>query len=91
MDISSKRASDSYVHRSKQIANQETYLKECTDKRLLPQISFEWKLFDLAKAHYSNIVQERLTQKNFPFVSYVDNPLNVPQARPIEIAWTVLE
>ena len=43
---------------------------------------------DLAKAHYSNIVQQCLTEKNLPFVSRVDNPSNVPQARPIE---TVLE
>ena len=37
MDMSSKAASD---HKSKQAVNQETYLKECIDKRLLPQISF---------------------------------------------------
>ena len=46
---------------------------------------------DLAKAHYSNIVQQCLTEKNLPFVSRVDNPPNVPQARPIETVWTVLE
>ena len=46
---------------------------------------------DLAKAHYSNIVQQCLTEKNIPFVSRVDNPPNVPQARPIETVWTVLE
>ena len=45
MDMSSKGASD---HKSKQAVNQETYLKECIDKRLLFQISFEWKLFLLA-------------------------------------------
>ena len=41
MGISSKGTSDNYVHKSKQAVNQETYLKECIDKRLLPQISFE--------------------------------------------------
>ena len=55
MTISSKDASVIYVHKSKQAVNQETYLKECIDRRLLLQISFEWKLFVLAKAHYSNI------------------------------------
>ena len=45
----------------------------------------------MAKAHCSNIVQERLTQKNLPFVSRVDNPPNVPQARRIETVWPVLE
>ena len=45
MGMSSKGASD---HKSRQAVNQETYLKECINKRLLPQISFEWKLFLLA-------------------------------------------
>ena len=67
--MSSKDTSDIYVHKSKQAVNQETCLKHCIDKRLL---SFMAKyhsngkyLFwpDLHKAHYSNIVQERLTEK----------------------------
>ena len=37
----SKGASNIYVHKSKQAVNQETYLKEYIDKRLLPQISFK--------------------------------------------------
>ena len=86
--MSSKGTSDIYVHKSIQAVNQQTYLKECINKRLLFQISFEWKLFVLTKAHYSNIAQQCLTEKNIPFVSRVDNPPNVPQARPIE---TVLE
>ena len=45
----------------------------------------------MTKAHYSNIVQQCLTEKNISFVSRVDNPPNVPQARPIETVWTVLE
>ena len=32
-----------------------------------------------------------MTEKNIPFVFRVDNPPNVPQARPIETVWTVLE
>ena len=47
MVMSSKGVSDIYVHKSKQAVNQETYVKECIDKRLLPQISFEWKFFVL--------------------------------------------
>ena len=46
---------------------------------------------DLTKAHYSSIVQEGLTEKNKPFFSRVDDPPNVPQARPIETVWTVLD
>ena len=45
----------------------------------------------MAKAHYSNIVQQCLTEKNIPFVSRVDNLPNVPQPRPVETVWTVLE
>ena len=69
MGMSSKGACDIYVHKSKQAVNQETYLKEYIDKRLLPFIvkyhsnenSLIWP--DLAKAHYSNIVQQCLTRK----------------------------
>ena len=46
--------------------------------------------FDLTKAHYSNIVQECSTE-NIPSISRIDNPPNVPQARSIEIVWTVVE
>ena len=46
---------------------------------------------DLAKAYYSSVVQERLNEKSVPFVSRIDNPPNVPQARPIETVWTILE
>ena len=48
MGMSSKGTSNIYVHNSKQAVNQEIYLKRCIDKRLLPQISFEWKLFNWA-------------------------------------------
>ena len=37
-----KGTSNIYVHKSIQAVNQETYLKECINKRLLSQISFEW-------------------------------------------------
>ena len=46
---------------------------------------------DLTKAHYSNIVQERLTPWSLPFVSRVDNPPNIPQARLIDTVWTVVK
>ncbi|CAF2038450.1 unnamed protein product [Rotaria magnacalcarata] len=46
---------------------------------------------DLASAHYSNLVKERLHEKNVPFVARQDNPPNVPQARLIEIVWALIE
>ena len=78
MAMSSKGASD---HKSKQAVHQETYLKECIDNRLLSQISFEWKLFVLANAYCSNIVQERLAQQTLPFVSRVDSLRKLVQLR----------
>ncbi|CAF2200473.1 unnamed protein product [Rotaria magnacalcarata] len=46
---------------------------------------------DLASAHYSKSLQERSNEKSVPFVIREDNPPNVPQARPIETVWTLLE
>ncbi len=45
---------------------------------------------DLAKAHYWNIVQNKLQQERINFVSREDNPPNVPQARRIETLWAHL-
>ncbi|CAF4705248.1 unnamed protein product, partial [Rotaria socialis] len=95
--MSSKGVSDVYIHTSKQTVLQTTYLKECIDKRLLPFIEkyhhngnyLFWP--DLASAHYSNLVKERLYEKNVPFIARQDNPPNVIQARPIETIWALLE
>ncbi|CAF3388174.1 unnamed protein product [Rotaria socialis] len=97
MAMSSKWVSDVYIHRSKQAVLQTTYLNECVNKRLLPFIEkyhhngnyLFWP--DLASAHYSNLVKERLQEKNAPFVARQDNPPKVPQARPIETVWALLE
>ncbi|CAF2036103.1 unnamed protein product [Rotaria magnacalcarata] len=97
MAISSKGVSDVYVHKSKQAIRQDTYLNQCINKRLLPFIEKYHQdnnyLFwpDLASAHYSKSVQERLNEKNVLFVIREDNPPNVPQARPIETVGTLLE
>ena len=32
-----------------------------------------------------------MNEKNILYVSRIDNPLNVPQARTIEIIWTIVE
>ena len=95
--MSSKDVSNVYVHRSKQTIRQDTYLNQCINKRLLPFIDkchqngnyLFWP--DLASAHYSKLVQERLNEKNVPFVIRKDNSPNVSQARPIETVWTLLE
>ena len=97
MAISAKGVSNAYVHRGKQAVDQKIYPKECINRRLLPFVDkyhsngniLFWP--DLARSHYSKIVQQRLNENNIPYVSLVDNPPNVPQARPIEVIWTILE
>ncbi|CAM4848641.1 unnamed protein product [Rotaria magnacalcarata] len=93
----SKEVYDVYIHRGKQAVLQTTYLKECINKGLFPFIEkyhhngnyLFWP--DLASAHYSNLVKERLHEKNVPLVARQDNPPNVPQARSIETVWALLE
>lgn len=95
--ISSRGISSVYVHKSKEAIRQGTYLTECIDKRLLPFIEKHHSdgnyLFwpDLATSHYSNVVQQRLKDNHVPYVLRTDNPPNVPQARPVEQVWTLLE
>jgi len=84
MAVSSKGVSNVYVHKNKQAINQDTYLNECINKRLLPFVEKHHSngnyLFwpDLASAHYSKSVQGRLSEKNVLFVIRKDNPPNVP-------------
>ena len=87
--VSVKGRSSVYVHRSKTAVGTETYLHECIRKRLVPFINTNHNgdpvLFwsDLAGAHYSN--------HGIKYVKRSHNPPNVPQARPIETIWTLLE
>jgi hypothetical protein len=97
MAVSSKGISSIYTHRSKLAINQGPYLNECLRKRLLPFINKHHQndniLFwpDLASSHYSNQVQQFLQTNNVNYVRRHQNPPNVPQARPIESLWSLLE
>jgi hypothetical protein len=77
--------------------SQGPYLNECLRKRLLPFINKHHQndniLFwpDLASSHYSNQVQQFLQTNNVNYVRRHQNPPNVPQARPIESLWSLLE
>ena len=88
--MSSNGVSDVYVYKSKQAIRQDTYLNQCINKRLLAFIDKYHQngnyLFwpDLASAHYSKSVQERLNEKNVAFIIRKDNSPSVLQARPIE-------
>ncbi|CAF1067840.1 unnamed protein product [Rotaria magnacalcarata] len=97
MAMSSKGVSDIYIHRSKQAVTGDIYLNECINRRLLPFIEEHHKndnfVFwpDKASAHYAGVVLDRLEEKNIPIVPKQHNPTNVPQARPIETVWSILE
>ena len=73
MVMSSKGVSEIYIHESNQAVRQEIYLDECIEKRLIPFIRNHYHdqnfIFwpDLAKAHYANIVQNKLKQENIHF------------------------
>lgn len=95
--VSAKGRSSVYVHRSKAAVGTDTYLNECIKKRLVPFISKHHHgdsiLFwpDLASAHYSKQVQVFLANQGIKCVKRSQNPPNVPQARPIETIWSLLE
>jgi hypothetical protein len=97
MAMSSRGVSSVYVHKGSQAIGQKVYLEECINKRLLPFIRTHHKnnkyIFwpDKASAHYGGLVTARLNEENVPFVAKDDNPPNVPQARPIESIWSMLE
>ena len=97
MALSYQGVLDVYVHKSEQAVRQTTYLDECINKRLLRFIEeyhhdenyIFWR--NLTSAHYSTAVQQRLEERNVPFVRREDNPPNVPRARPIKTIGTLLE
>lgn len=95
--VSAKGRSSVYFHRSKGAVGTDTYLNECIRKRLVPFISKHHHgdsvLFwpDLASAHYSKQVQMFLANQGIKCIKRSQNPPNVPQARPIETVWSLLE
>lgn len=97
MAVSQKGMSRVYVHRSKGAVDGKTYLNECIRKRLIPFVnefhSNDSILFwpDLATAHYAQQVQTCLKDHGISYVQRRKNPPNVPQARPIEKIWSLLE
>ena len=76
--------------------NQNNYLNECIKKKLVPFINKHhsdrkyifWP--DKASAHYAKTVLEYMDGK-INFLPKSDNPPNIPQARPIERFWALLE
>jgi len=77
--------------------NQYNYLSECIEKRLMPFIRqyhednnyIFWP--DQARLHYAKSVIDYLVDNNVNFVDKNDNPVNVPECRPIENFWSILK
>ena len=95
--ISPRGISTPYFVPSGLAVNQDVYLKECIQKRLEPMIKKYYSdgnyVFwpDLASSHYANKVQKYLLGKNIRYVAKLDNPANVPKARPNEDFWGILK
>lgn len=76
--------------------NADVYISECIPKlkEFVDKYHKNDKIIfwpDLASSHYSNKSLQCLTDQKVPFVPKEDNPPNVPQARPVENFWGVLD
>ena len=78
--------------------NQEIYLKECLQKRLLPLLkeheassisTMFWP--DLASCHHAKSVLEWYMTNKVNVVPKDQNPPNCPELRPIETYWAVIK
>ena len=95
--VSPRGISNPYIHRSKIAIRVEIYLKQCIRGHLLPFIEnyhqnddiLLWP--DLASSHYAYSVLRCLESNNVPYVRRNQNPPNVPQCRPIEKIWGLIE
>ena len=95
--MSSKGISKPVMFPSGLAINQQKYLSECIQKRLIPFIEAYHKndqvVFwpDLARTHYAKTVVDYIESKNVQMVAKEDNPANVPECRPIEDFWRDLK
>ena len=96
--FSRRGISDIYFAPKKLSMDQETYRKQCLEKRLFKFIDENYDsrseiLFwpDLASCHYATKTQEFLTEIDINFVPRDHNPPNAPQIRPIENFFGILK
>ena len=81
-------------HRSTFIVQQKIYLNDYVRKRLLPFIKYHHKgdnIVVLARSCVITLFKTFLTAHQINFVQHRQNPPNIPQARPIETIWSLLE
>lgn len=75
--------------------NQDIYVNECLQKKLLPFIKSHkgsvlfWP--DLATCHYGRLAKEWYEKNNIVVVPKEANPPNCPELRPIETYWAQLK
>ena len=77
--------------------NQRIYLNKCIKERLILFIDkyhsdgayVFWA--NLASSHYAKTVITYLNKKKVHFVEKADNPVNLPECRPIENFWSILK
>ena len=73
--------------------NQDVYIKECLQKRIIPLINQHdsdvlfWP--DLASCHYAKKTIAWYEANGVPFVPKTSNPPNCPELRPIETFWAL--
>ena len=46
---------------------------------------------DLASSHYAETVLDFMLENSIQYVDKVDNPANLPEARPIEDMWSIIK
>lgn len=94
--ISERGVSRAFVSRVRgEAVNAVVYIRDCLPKLLnfINQHHADGNYMfwpDLASAHYARATREWLEARNIPYVPRIDNPPNVPQARPIETFWARL-
>lgn len=93
---SSKGISKVYIHTSKNAIDSDVYISKCMPK-LKAFIDEQhkdgkyWFWPDKAKCHYSNATKKFYGENKIRYVPIENNPTNLPQARPIEDLWAVLD
>jgi len=86
-----------YIVGSGNAINQFVYRDECLSARLLPFINkyhsdknfIFWP--DLASSHYAETSLDFMIENSIDHVDKMDNPANLPEARPIEDFWSILK
>ena len=94
--LSSKGFSEPYVVPSGQAITSAVYIRECLPKlkKFINEYHSDNKCVfwpDLASAHYSNATQKELKRLEITYVPKDMNPPNVPQLRPIETYWAIMQ